>query len=141
MSTTSNCYNGCGCMVTDEICGEIKQCGDYSVIIWQAIGVNPCASLKVENISDSLMKIKIERNTKVDNEHMFELEPKDEIILTITSIKSVEVQCCEVNEQNNCIGCYYMCIHYPCENKCNESIKCGKRNREDWICEDTWPRV
>lgn len=144
MSTNINCCEECECMITEEICGQIKQeCGS-SRLIWQAIGVTPCVTVKVVNTSNCLMKLKIKRNIKEHEPYKVEIGPKDEITLTVTLIKSIEVKCSRTKDESICTGRYSMCIHYPCDackNRCDDKNECGKCNRKDWVRRDIGSKV
>lgn len=113
------CKNKCDEYITHDLCIDIKQKCDTNKKYWESHGVDVNGTLKIKNLSCHYMKVLVERKGCDVVEF---IEPKRELLLTITNMNSIQIKCICCCGEDECRGCIQMMIHLPCN-------VCEKTNR------------
>lgn len=125
-------YQTTDCIITENLSGYIDLKDDLFQILWQAIDLVASVTIKIKNLSNHLMELKIESDKNI----IIKIFPNDEQYVTVSNVRCITVQFSN-NEKESCTGSYQIMIHYPlnftkyCKNTkrfCDENNWCKMTN-------------
>ncbi|PKM50827.1 MAG: hypothetical protein CVV02_10055 [Firmicutes bacterium HGW-Firmicutes-7] len=118
------------CIISENISGYIDIKDHLFHTIWQAIDLTASITIKIKNLSNHYIRLKIERNKST----IIKIFPNEEQNITVSNVHNIAVQC-SGKEEGNCTGSYQIIIHYPLDfNSCSK--------RKNFFCEeDVWSEI
>lgn len=114
-------------IISENLCGYINYDHDRFHTIWRAINLNVSLTIKIKNLSDKNITIKIEN----DDCHLIDIPAHSEQVITATDVNKLSLKCHDAFDKNISYGSYELMLHYCLNNCFNNSFK--KRNDCDEI--------
>ncbi|PKM96206.1 MAG: hypothetical protein CVU84_00375 [Firmicutes bacterium HGW-Firmicutes-1] len=102
------------CIITENLAGNIELKDSHYHIIWQAINISAAVTIKIQNISDNFMKIRME----IEKEKctLIEIAPHEERTITVSNVLLIEIQLSNRSDNTICpYASYQIIIHYQLE--------------------------
>lgn len=99
-------------VITEEICENFTlRCNSGAKVLWQALGVCPTVTIKVENQSACEMVLSVHRTTHADTVSQVIL-PDGIGIITADNLSKLEIEC-KGDSTHECCGRFTLFIHIP----------------------------
>lgn len=96
-------------IITENLAGSIELKDSHFHIIWQAIDLSAAVTIKIQNMSDNFLKIKIEKEKSI----IIKIAPNEEKNITVTNVSLIAVQCSSRSVDTICpYASYQIIIHY-----------------------------
>lgn len=114
-----------GCIISETVTGyiDLKDCCYHT--IWEAINLNASVTVKINNLSNQTMELKIHRNKNI----LIIIKPNDETNITATNVNCISIRCYDIECDRPCTGSYQILLHFStcfAEHRKSSTSKCEK---------------
>ncbi|GKX30807.1 hypothetical protein SH1V18_32870 [Vallitalea longa] len=103
-----DCKKEPDCYITDVISNKFELRRKCFSTIWEGIGIKAAVTIKIENQSDCLLRLRFKGKECV----IVKVLPHEEKSITIQNVNSIAAQCLCRSDEEFCFGCYEIAVHY-----------------------------
>lgn len=121
-----DCCMKCDCYITDVISSKFQLRNKCFNTIWEGIKVNAAITIKIQNQSDCLLRLRI-KDRKC---YIIKIFPHQQRSITVQNVDNIALQCLCPSKDKFCFGCYEIAVHYISDLK-------RKRDRS-FVCDEEY---